>query len=603
MGVVVLLAATTVLYLWHITVNGMGNAFYAAAAQSGSSDWKALLFGSLDAANFITVDKPPLSQWVMGLSGRVFGFSSASMLIPQAVMAVAAVALLYGAVARVSGPRAGLLAGTALALTPVAALMFRFNDPDAAMVLLMTAAAYCTVRALRGRGARWLAFTGLALGLAFLAKMLEGLMVAPALAAAYLLAAPVPMRTRLLHLFGGAASFAASTGWFVLLTIWWPASSRPYLAGSTDNSFMDLVLGYNGMARVFGRHQEVWPGTRLGAVFDHGIGYQGWTRLFRGELGFEIGWLVPAALLAMVLVLFARRGVPRTDPVRAAVVLFGGWLVVVGLVLSYMHGTLHPYYSLAIAPAVAAMFAIGAQQTWARRDTGWCRTGLVAMLLVTGVWSWWLLGRNAAWLPWLRWSILAVTVITSLALPVVLATRRYEDGRRVVAALAGVAVAGALAGPGAYALATVGTAHQGVGPSVGPPRASLIDGLWGRALDDRGLDELLAGTHTRWSAAVERSSSAATLELASRTAVMAIGGFSGIDPAPTLRQFQDDVAAHRVAYYVATRTAGHLQGWTAHRHSDIAEWVAANFRAQAVGEAIVYDLSSPKGAVDPPPTR
>src|SRR5882757_5769632 len=143
----VLLVATAVMYLWNITVNGMGNQFYAGAAQAGSTNWEALLFGSLDSNNFITVDKPPVSQWVMGLSGQIFGFSSASMLIPEALMAVMAVALLYGAVRRISGPRAALVAGVALAVTPVAALMFRFNNPDAVMVLLMMAAVYATVRA------------------------------------------------------------------------------------------------------------------------------------------------------------------------------------------------------------------------------------------------------------------------------------------------------------------------------------------------------------------------------------------------------------------------------------------------------------------------
>ena len=156
-GLVALLVATAVLYLWDITINGMGNQFYAAAAQAGSTNWEALLFGSLDPHNFITVDKPPVSQWVMGLSGQIFGFNSASMLVPQALMAVAAVALLYGAVARISGPRTGLLAGAVLALTPVAALMFRFNNPDAVMVLLMTAAAYCTARAVQQATPRWLA--------------------------------------------------------------------------------------------------------------------------------------------------------------------------------------------------------------------------------------------------------------------------------------------------------------------------------------------------------------------------------------------------------------------------------------------------------------
>jgi 4-amino-4-deoxy-L-arabinose transferase-like glycosyltransferase len=604
-GFGLLLVGTAVLYLWNITINGMGNQFYAAAAQAGSTNWEALLFGSLDSRNFITVDKPPLSQWVMGLSGQLFGFSSASMLIPQALMAVGAVALLYAAVTRISGPRAGLLAGAALALTPVAVLMFRFNNPDAAMVLLMTAAAYCTVRALdsgreeqgqHGRGARWMALAGVALGFAFLAKMLEGVMVMPALAGAYLLAAPVSLRSRIFHVLGGAATFVVSAGWFVVLTMLWPASSRPYIAGSTNNDFMNLVLGYNGIARVLGRNHPgfVMPPADVMAKAGAGFGAQsqGWSRLFSGEFGFEIGWLIPAALVATVLVLVARRSAPRTDVVRAGAVLFGSWIVVDGLVLSFMHGVIHPYYSLSIAPAVAAMFAIGTQQMWALRESCWGRVGLAGTLLATGVWSWWLLARNADWLPGLRWTILALTAVACLGL---LGFGAVRARRTTVLALAGVAVAGALAGPAAYAFATVAAPHQGGGPSVGPPHASgHSNAMWGGMIDNPQLDAMLTATSTPWSAAIDRSSRAAGLELATNTAVMAIGGFSGTDPTPTLAQFADDVANHRVAYYVALDAKGHDNAWGGHAHTDIANWVAATFRPQRVGGATVYDLSSPK---------
>lgn len=586
-GVCALLLGTAALYLWHITINGMGNAFYAAATQSGSTNWKALLFGSLDPNNFITVDKPPLAQWVMGLSGRVFGFGSASMLVPEALMAVGTVALLYAAVARVGGPRAGMLAGAALALTPVAVLMFRYNNPDAAMVLLMTAAAYCTLRALEpARGARWLAMAGVALGLAFLAKMLEGLLIAPALAATYLIAAPVAVRTRLCHLAAAAAAMVASGGWFVLLTAWWPASSRPYLAGSTDNDFMNLVLGYNGMARILGRNHEVTV-PELADVPDLGTQVHGWSRLLAGEFAYEIGWLVPASVVAVVVVVIARGRAPRTDRVRAATVLFGGWLLVDGLVLSYMHGTVHPYYSLSVAPAVAAMFAIGLQQTWVHRESRYQRAVFVLMSLGTGVWSWWVLGRNAHWLPALRWAVLAVAVLAAAAALGVPARRRVA-----AAAAATVAVAAALAGSGAYAFATAVTPHHGGAPSVGPARHGVLTAQRGRSVVDADLDALLEATHTDWSAAVDRSTNAAVLELATHTAVMAIGGFSGLDPTPTLAQFQRDVSEHRIAYYVATSTGSQL-GRNARSHNDIARWVAFNYVARRVGTDLVFDLTVP----------
>jgi len=593
-----LLVGTAVLYLWHVTINGMANQYYAAAVQAGSGNWEALLFGSLDAHNFITVDKPPLSQWVMGLSGQVFGFSSASMLVPQALMAVGAVALLYGAVRRISGPAAGLLAGAALAVTPVAVLMFRFNDPDAVMVLLMTAAAYCTVRALERGSPRWLAAAGVALGFAFLAKMLEGALVMPALGAAYLVAAPVRLRARLLHLLGAVAAFLLSAGWFVVLTMLWPASSRPYIAGSTDNEFMNLVLGYNGLARVLGHgHDGV-------AVLGGGGGHpQGLGRLLSGEFGFEIGWLVPGAVLATVLTVVLRGRAPRTDPVRAGAVLFGGWFLVDGLVLSFMHGTIHPYYSLSIAPPVAAIYAMGVREAWSRRERFWSRAALGALLLAAGLWGWWRLGNGAVTSPALRWSVLGATTLASAALlwswtPDGRVRRRY-----VGPVLLAVALTAALGGPAAYAVATVAAPHQGIGPSVGHPGTGFGGG---RTTSNPRLDALLEETDTPWSAAVDRSTSAAGLELATGTAVMAIGGFSGTDPTPTLQQFQDDVAKHRVAYYLAPPGSARVPSAVTNgrgdhggadvgvrAHADILQWVRSRFPATTVGGVTAYDLLAP----------
>jgi 4-amino-4-deoxy-L-arabinose transferase-like glycosyltransferase len=595
-GLTVLLVATAVMYLWHITINGMGNQFYAAATQAGSKDIEALLFGSLDAHNFITVDKPPVSQWVMGLAGQLFGFSSASMMIPQALMAVAAVALLYGAVTRISGPRVGLLAGAVLALTPVAALMFRFNNPDAVMVLLMTAAAYCTVRGVQKASPRWLAWAAVALGFAFLAKMLEGLMVAPALAAAYLVVAPTTLRARLRHVLVAAVAFAFSAGWFVVLTLLWPASSRPYIAGSTDNNFMNLVLGYNGFARVLGKNHMGFGtpdnvvGSAAGAQLHTGghggfgaFGDQsaGLPRLFTGEFGFEIGWLVPAALLATVLVVVSRGRAPRTDLTRAAAILFGGWLIVDGLVLSFMHGAIHAYYCLSIAPPIAAMFAIGVHELWRRREKWLYRGGLAVLLGGTAVWGWFILSRNAGWLPGLRWAILALAVVALVAML----------GRRFALGALGVGLVAALAGPAVYAIVTIGQPHEGGGPSVGPADASRQGHFgFGQNWDNPALDAMLKDTNTEWSAAISRSSSAADLELSTDTAVMAIGGFSGSDPVPTLSDFKDDVAQHKVAYYVVMNNPGHGPGWGNRGHADIAKWVAATFPSTSVGDATVYNL-------------
>lgn len=631
-----LLIATGTAYLWNVTVNGMGNGFYAAAAWSGSRDWKALLFGSLDPADFITVDKPPVSQWVMGLSGQLFGFSSASMLAPQALMAVAAVALVYAAITRATGYRgAGLLAGLLLALTPVVALMFRFNNPDAVMVLLMTAAAYCTVRALSGSGARWLVLAGVALGFAFLAKMLEGLMVLPALGAAYLVAAPESLGRRIRHLLVAAAALVVSAGWYVLLTILWPAGSRPYLAGSKDNTFMDLVLGYNGFARYLGHNHtgrkpfDLPPGYELPKFAGHGLGDgfgSGPDRLFAGEIGFEISWLLPAALLGFVVVVVARWKSPRTDTVRGAALVFGLWLLIDAAAFSGMRGGMHAYYTLAIAPAVVGSFVLGLAEVWRCRDRAWGRAAAAGLVAAAGVWGFVLLGRNAGWLPWLRWTILAGTVLAvaalvSAALP---SRSRRVSGRAVTVAL-GAGIVAATAGTSAYAVATLPRAHTGGSPVVGPARPELppaLDpvrqrlGMVTAGTDpDPALVAMLRATHTTWSAAIDRSGPAAGLELASRTPVMAIGGFTSEDPVPTVTGFQELVREHRITYYLAPEITL-PDSWRVHDHRrsptgdrapapaanagtwhpvgdvDIYNWVRAHYTPRHLGGVEVFDLTA-----------
>jgi 4-amino-4-deoxy-L-arabinose transferase-like glycosyltransferase len=404
-GLLALLAATAVLYLWGLGASGWANDFYAAAVQAGTKSWKALLFGSLDAGNAITVDKPPAALWVMGVSGRIFGFNSWSLLAPQALMGVASVGLLYGAVRRLGGAGAGLLAGAALASTPVAALMFRFDNPDALLVLLLVAAAYAVVRAIESGRTAWLVAAGAALGFGFLTKLLQAFLIAPALALVFLLAAPGRPRRRLAQLLAAGVALVVSGGWFVALVSLWPASSRPYIGGSTDNSLLQLALGYNGLGRVLGGEGNGGgPGGPGGGNTAFG-GSTGITRLFGPSMGAEIAWLLPAALLGLIAGLWLTRRAPRTDRTRAALLLWGGWLLVTGVVFSYMQGTVHPYYTVALAPAVAALAALGVRELWSRRSHPAARATLAAMAAGTGAWNFALLDRTAEWQPWLRWTL------------------------------------------------------------------------------------------------------------------------------------------------------------------------------------------------------
>ena len=295
---VALLAGTAVLYLWGLGASGWANSFYSAAAQAGSQSWKAWFFGASDAASFITVDKPPASLWIMGLSVRLFGLSSWSILVPEALMGVACVGVLYATVTRWFGAAAGLLAGAVMALTPVAALMFRFDNPDALLVLVLTFGAYCVTRALEDARGRWLYLGFAMVGVGFLTKMLQAALVLPAFGLVYLVAAPTGLWRRVRQLAVATVVFVASFGWWVAVVELVPSSWRPYVGGSQDNSVLNLIFGYNGFGRL--------TGDETGSVGGGGgntgrWGETGVLRLFNSSFGGQASWLLPAALVLLGL--------------------------------------------------------------------------------------------------------------------------------------------------------------------------------------------------------------------------------------------------------------------------------------------------------------
>jgi 4-amino-4-deoxy-L-arabinose transferase-like glycosyltransferase len=470
-----LLAATALLYLAGLSRNGWANDFYAAAVQAGASSWKAFLFGSFDSANFITVDKTPASLWVMELSVRVFGLNYWSLLVPQALEGVATVGVLYATVRRWFGAPAALIAGAVMALTPVATLMFRYNNPDSLLVLVMVVAAYATTRALESGRTRWLALAGALLGLGFLTKMLQAFLVLPVFALAYLVAGPPRLGQRIWQLLAGGAALLLAAGWWVALVMLTPAADRPYIGGSTDNSILQLTFGYNGFGRL--------DGNEVGSVgFGNGNGPQfggaaSITRLFGAEMGGQISWLIPAALVALAALLWLSRRSPRTDRTRSAAILWGGWLVLTGLVFSYMSGIIHPYYTVALAPAVGALTGIGAAALWRDRHTVFARVALAAMLVVTAGWAWVLLGRSPAWYPWLRVAILIAALGSAAAILIprrpLAALGSGGRGRMFLAAVpVSLAVAAGLGGPLAYSINTAATAYTGALPSAGPAVAA-----------------------------------------------------------------------------------------------------------------------------------
>ncbi|HWD69548.1 MAG TPA: glycosyltransferase family 39 protein [Solirubrobacteraceae bacterium] len=581
---IALLAATLIAYLIDLTSSGYSNSFYAAAVQAGTKSWKAFFFGSIDSSNFITVDKPPASLWVMELSGRVFGFSSASMLVPQVLEGLLSVALLAAAVKRWFGAGAGLLAGLALAVTPVAALMFRFNNPDALMVCLMTASAYCLVRALEGeRARRWILGVGALLGFAFLAKMMEAFLVVPGFALVYLVAAPVGARRRLIDLLLGGAAMLAGCGWWVAIVELWPAGSRPMIDGSPDNSILNLIFGYNGFGRLSGGS---------GGGGGNFSGATGAFRLFNDLMGGQASWLLPAAGVVLVGGMAWRLRAPRTDRLRAALLLWGSWLVVSGAVFSFSSGVIHTYYTIELAPAIAALVGIGAALLWQRREILQARIGVALMIAVTAAWAVVMLQRSPTWDNWLT----PLVIVTALAaIGGLLAPAQWR--RRLSATIAVCAVTACLAGPVAYTAETLTTAHTGSVPSAGPTvsdarrgfgagrggglgfpgapggsgaapggssRAALAGGsgaalagggaMGGSAVSSALVAALKAdATKYRWVAATSGSQNAASLELASGgEPVMAIGGFTGQGGNLSLAQFEQYAKAGDIHYYIAS---------------------------------------------------
>jgi 4-amino-4-deoxy-L-arabinose transferase-like glycosyltransferase len=617
-----LLALTALAYMWDLSASGYANSFYAAAVQAGTKSWKAFFFGSLDSSNFITVDKPPASLWVMALSGRIFGFSSASMLVPQALEGVAAVGLLYAAIKRWFGAGAGLAAGAVFALTPVAALMFRFNNPDALLVLLLVAAAYCLVRALERAGTRWVLAAGTMIGFAFLAKMMQAFLVLPAFALVYVIAAPTTLRRRIGQLLLGGVAVLVSAGWWVAIVALWPAGDRPFIDGSPDNSIINLIFGYNGLGRIFGSSGPGGGGG--GANFS---GATGPLRLFNELMGGQASWLLPAALLALVGGLWARRRAPRTDRIRAALLLWGGWLLVTAAVFSFGQGVIHTYYTVALAPAIGALVAIGAALCWAHRDALAARLMAALAVAASAGWAYALLERTPSWEPWLRPLILAAAALGVLGLVLAPVLTRAGFGaaaaRRLTLAVAVLGAVAAMAGPLAYAADTITTAHTGSLPSAGPANAtgmgiggrggapgggggtrpaglpsggaagatSGVPGLFGtggtgsttsrgkaRTGGPTGAASGFGGAGStktsaalvkalesdaskyRWVAATSGSQSAATLELASDEPVMGIGGFNNEGGKLSLAAFKAYVARGEIHYYVASSGGGGIPG-------------------------------------------
>ncbi|MFE9807916.1 glycosyltransferase family 39 protein [Streptomyces sp. NPDC005548] len=462
-----ILALAAVLYSWNLSASGL-NSFYSAAVLSGTQSWKAWFFGSLDAGNFITVDKPPLALMTMGLSCRVLGFGTWQMMAPMVAAALGTIWILHSSVKRHFGHAAAALAALVLALTPITVAINRDNNPDTLLVLLMAGAAALGLRATRTGRLLPLLGSAVCFGLAFNTKMLQGYIALPAVLAVYLCASRLPWARKVRDLALATVTLVVASFWWAAAVSLVPAGERPYIGGSTDGSAWDLIMGYNGLGRVLGGEGNGGGGGGGGGgTF---AGTAGIGRMFNEVLGGQISWLLPFAAIALVGGLVLRGRAPRTDPTRAALLLWGGWTVLHYLTFSMAEGTMHPYYTTALAPGIAALTGAGGVlllRAFRGGDARWAWV-LPAGLAVTGIWAVVLLRRPDGWNGWL-WP--AVAVVTLLAVGGLFAGRSGNRARLLTASVAAAVVA-ALAGPAAYAVAEpAGSAGGGMGgtnPTAGP---------------------------------------------------------------------------------------------------------------------------------------
>jgi 4-amino-4-deoxy-L-arabinose transferase-like glycosyltransferase len=478
---IVLLVVAALLDLWALDRNGSANTYYSAAVRSMAGSWHNFLFNSFDPAGVQTLDKPPAALWVQALSVRIFGFSSWAMLVPQALMGVGTVALAYDVTKRVFGRPAGFVAGLVLTLTPITVAVSRHNNPDALVVLCSTAALWFTVRALQDGKTRWLVWAGAMVGLGFETKMGTGLLVAPALAVAYLWVAPRGYLTAVRQLLvAGVALAVVGLAWPVLMWLT-PAASRPWISGTSDNSIWSLILNYNGAGRLDGQLGGPGAGTGgpggggggMGSVFG---GDAGLTRLVDASLGGQAGWLIGMAIVGGLVIAILSR-LRRSDPRTGWIIAAGGAFLTSAVVFSFAQGIFHPYYVSMLAPFTAVLVG-GAAGTVLRGDLS---ARIVAPIVLAGglITEIMVIHRGADDVT----GLIPVAIVAAIGGAAVLAAKVPPIVRGVALA---VALGALLIAPATWAVDTLGHAASATFPAGGPAEQDMGFGGGGPGGGGRG---------------------------------------------------------------------------------------------------------------------
>jgi 4-amino-4-deoxy-L-arabinose transferase-like glycosyltransferase len=586
-----------VLYLWNLSINGWANAFYSAAAFAGADNLTAFFFGSSDPSNGISVDKPPLALWIMSLSVKIFGLNPWSILVPQALMGVATVWLVYRMAAQHLGHRWGLLAGALMALMPVSTAVFRYNNPDALLTLLMTSAAAATLAAIRTQRQRLLGLAGALIGAGFLTKQLQVALVAPALLTALLWMGPWPLRLRLRGAcIAVGAAVATAASWLAVVALT-PPGSRPFIGGTRNNSFWELTLGYNGMDRLTGLDAQR---TQVGGSSAESLP-AGPLRFLYPQLAAQILWVLPLAVAGVVVaVLLWRRANPR---VRAFLTVNVLWFICSSAVLASMSGIMHPYYALSAVPSAACLGAAALKHLIELRRRQLFRIVLGVALAATLVLNYANAVRGAGTFPWYP---IASLLLGSIAI----AWAVLPPVRTLATAGLTITLCLVVLGPLLWSTSTVASAHEGAALAGGPPLNGyrtddpadpLMHGnttpvfaatIFGDAVEpDAARDLQLVAEGIKWPGAAIGSANAAQYQLATRRSVLAIGGFDGTDPFPSLGDFRSKVQGGQIGLLIV----GNVPPATSLGQGESAKilaWVKTAYRCEPAGHACVYRFQS-----------
>src|ERR1700726_4090823 len=611
-----ILLISIVMNFYALGKNGFGS-YYPAAIRSMLDSWHNFFFVSYDPGGFVSIDKPPAGFWLEAASAKIFGFNSVSILLPQALAGVLSVWLLYYLVRRHFGASAGLLAALALALNPISILTNRNVTIDSTLALVLLLGAWTVLKAAETGRLRWLLLTAVIVGIGFNIKMLEAYLVVPAYGLLYLLAAPHSLRKRIAHLaLAGVLLLAVSLSWVVAVDLT-PASQRPYVGSTQDNSELSLALGYNGIQRLLGSFggfgggssasrapnsappsgntsgtgTSSTPGTPpnfgnggfpngrgiragqqapsggsggAGGLFD--IGTPGPLRLFIQPLAGQIAWLLPFALLGAVALAWQRRPRLQSDRKQQSLVLWGMWLLTMGIFFS-VASFFHQYYMTVMAPAIAALFGIGVVTMWQDYRRGGWRGWLLPIALVATVAE--QVSILSQYPTWGQWLIPPLVVLGGIAVGALLIARiapRFDltaPGLRflVPALTAGVLVM--MLAPTAWAAIPILTSTQADTLVAGPTQTTSFGGNVGGGQSANasanaallGYLEAHQGT-AKYLVAVPSSRGADAIILATNKPVMTLGGFSGTDPILTTSQLAALVESGQVKYFLLNGFGG-----------------------------------------------